>query len=79
MNKTKPYLNICIGDFIKEELEVRNWSEEMFADIVGLSIITVRKLLNSEQIITNEIAKILSSVFGQSTQYWINLSKGVKR
>ncbi|VAX34646.1 Antitoxin HigA / unknown domain [hydrothermal vent metagenome] len=71
--KYKPFLNIGPGEFVKEELEARNWRQEDLASILGVSLKSVNKLIQNKQSITIEMAKLLSRAFGQSPQYWINL------
>jgi HTH-type transcriptional regulator/antitoxin HigA len=66
-------LNIGPGAFIKEELEVRNWTQEDLAEILGLSLNSVSKLMMNKRAITIDTAGLLSKAFGQSPQYWINL------
>ncbi len=73
MIKYKPFLNISPGDFLKEELKTCGWRDEDFAEILGMSLESVNKLIQNEQSITIETAKLLSEVFGQSPQYWMNL------
>jgi HTH-type transcriptional regulator/antitoxin HigA len=72
-NKYIPFLNIGPGEFIKEELETRNWKQEDLAEILGMSLKSVNKLIMNKQAITTVTAKLLSRVFGQSPQYWMNL------
>jgi len=72
VKELKPFLNIGPGEFIKEELEARNWRQEDFAYIIGRSPKEVSKLVKNKRI-TIETAKLLSKAFGQSPQYWINL------
>jgi len=71
--KYKPFLNIGPGEFVKEELEARNWRQEDLASILGVSLKSVNKLIQNKQSITIDMAKLLSRAFGQSPQYWINL------
>lgn len=71
--KRKPFLNIGPGEFIKEEIEFRNWKQEDLADILGVSLKSVNQLIKNKQSITIEMARLLSKAFGQSPQYWINL------
>lgn len=68
-----PYMNIGPGEFIKEELEARNWIQEDLAEILGMSKKSVNQLIKNKQSITIETANLLSKAFGQSPQYWINL------
>lgn len=69
----KPRLNIGPGEFIKEELESRNWRQEDLAEILGISLKSVNKLIKNKQSISIETARLLSKAFGQSPQYWMNL------
>lgn len=69
MEKLKPYLNISPDRFVEEELEVRKWSREKFAEILGLTKREVDLILSNKQRITETTAKLLSEVFGQSEQY----------
>ena len=68
-----PYINIGPGEFIKEELDIRNWKQGDLAEILGISLKSVNKLMKNKQAITIETAKLLSKAFGQSPQYWANL------
>ena len=76
--KDTPHINIGPGEFIKEELEVRNWRQEDLAEILGISLKTVNQLIKNKQTITIETAKLLSKAFGQSPQYWINLDSNYR-
>jgi len=78
MAKIKPYINIGPGEFIKEEMETRNWTNEDLAQVLGLNPKTVSELLNNKQRITIDTAKILSQAFGQSPQYWLNLDNNYR-
>jgi len=69
----KPYLNLGPGEFIREELEVRDWRQEDLAEILKMSLKSVNKLLQNKQAITLETARLFHKAFGQSPQYWINL------
>ncbi len=73
VNKNNPFMNIGPGEFIKEELEARNWRQEDLASILGISLKSVNKIIMNKQAITIDIAKLLNKAFGQSAQYWINL------
>ncbi|MCC7211404.1 MAG: addiction module antidote protein, HigA family [Candidatus Brocadia sp.] len=73
VTKYKPFLNIGPGEFIKEELESRNWRQEDLAEILGISLKSVNKLIMNKQSVTIETARLLSKAFGQSPQYWMNL------
>ena len=69
----KPFFNPAPSDFIKEQMEVRDWTQEDLADVLGLSIQTVNKLLKNKSSITVDVAKSLGKAFDQTPQYWLNL------
>ncbi len=78
MAKYVPYINIGPGEFIKEEMEIRNWTNEDLAQVLGLSPKTISEVLNNKQRITINTAKILGKAFGQSPQYWLNLDNNYR-
>jgi HTH-type transcriptional regulator/antitoxin HigA len=61
------------GDFIKEELEARDWSQADLAEIMGRSAKEVSDLVSGKRAISLGIAKELGAAFGTSAQYWVNL------
>lgn len=61
------------GDFLKEELEARNWSQVELAEIIGRQPYVVNELIMGKRPITPEIAKALGEAFNTSAQYWMNL------
>lgn len=73
LNKIKPYKNIGAGAHIQELMEIRDWTQQDLADVLGVSAKHVNKLLNDEQPITLNMAKLLGEAFDLSPQYWINL------
>ena len=46
MGESKPFINIGPGDIIRDELEARGWSQETFAEILGISNPHVNKMIN---------------------------------
>ncbi len=61
------------GDFIRDELEYRGWTQEDLAVILELDPKHISFILNNKQPLTFEVAQALGKIFGQSTQYWVNL------
>jgi HTH-type transcriptional regulator / antitoxin HigA len=72
-SELRPHILVGPGDYIEEQLEVRGWTQQDFADIIGVSIQTVNKLLKNKTNITTHIATALAEAFEQSAQYWLNL------
>ena len=61
------------GDFLKEEMEARNWTQNDLSKILGKSNRLVNELINAKRAITPETAKVLADAFGTSAIYWMNL------
>ena len=61
------------GDFIREELEERNWTQEDLAAILGRPLRLVNEVISGKHGITPETATGLAAAFGTSPQLWLNL------
>lgn len=61
------------GEFLKEELESRGWSQVELAEILSRPPRVVNEIIAGKRAITPETAKGFSAAFGQSAQYWMNL------
>lgn len=61
------------GEFIKEELQARNWSQVELAEIIGRNPNMVNELVMGKRSVTPGTAKALGDAFGTSAQYWMNL------
>lgn len=73
LNKVRPYKNIGPGAHIQELMDIRDWTQQDLADVLGVSTKHVNKLLNDEQSITLNMAKLLGEAFDLTPQLWINL------
>src|SRR5712692_4355562 len=61
------------GEFIKEELEARGWTQADLAEILGRSARLVSEIVGGKRAISPETAKGLGDAFGTSAQFWMNL------
>ena len=61
------------GDFIREELEARHWTQKDLASVIGRPIQAVNEIINGRKSITAETAKQLAAAFGTSAELWLNL------
>ncbi|MBN1184219.1 MAG: ImmA/IrrE family metallo-endopeptidase [Bacteroidales bacterium] len=66
------------GYFIREQMELRQWTQEDMASVLGVTIKHVNKILTEKQPITLEMARIFAEVFNTSAQYWINHDTGYR-
>jgi HTH-type transcriptional regulator/antitoxin HigA len=61
------------GEFLRDELEERGWSQVEFADILGRSANLVSDIITGKRGITPETAKDLGAALGTSAELWMNL------
>jgi HTH-type transcriptional regulator/antitoxin HigA len=61
------------GEFLKDELEARSWSQVEFAEIIGRPARLVNEIIAGKRAITPETAVQLSDSLGTSAELWLNL------
>ena len=61
------------GEFIREELEERGWTQEDLAEILGRPLRLVNEIIMGKRGITPETANGIAAAFGTSAQFWMNL------
>jgi HTH-type transcriptional regulator/antitoxin HigA len=66
------------GEFIKEELEAREWTQTDLAEILGRPIRLVNELIAGKKQITPETAKGLGEAFGTGAMFWMNLESAYR-
>lgn len=61
------------GEFIKDELDARGWSQTDLAYILGVPVAAVNQLVSSKRGISAEMAKALGNAFDTSADLFANL------
>lgn len=61
------------GEYIKDEIDARGWSQDDLASIMNCSRQTVMRLINGTSGVTAETALALSGAFGTSAEMWMDL------
>lgn len=61
------------GEFIREELDARGWSQVRFAHILGRPFQAVNQIVNGKKAITAQTAKEIGAAFGTGPEVWMNL------
>jgi HTH-type transcriptional regulator/antitoxin HigA len=61
------------GEFIKDELEARDWTQDVLAEITGIPAPVISNLIKGKRAISTDIAVGLAAAFGTTAQFWMNL------
>jgi len=61
------------GDFVREELDARGWTQSDLAEILGRPVKTIGQVISGRKAVTPETAKGLAAAFGTSAELWMNL------
>jgi HTH-type transcriptional regulator/antitoxin HigA len=61
------------GEYIREELEARGWTQSKLAEILGRPFQTINAIVNGKKEITPRTAVELGAAFGTSAEVWLNL------
>lgn len=59
------------GDFIRDELEARGWTQADLARVLDRPLPTVNRILNGKHAVLPEMAIALSMAFGNEAQEWM--------
>lgn len=73
MNDMRPAEVFPPGEFLRDELEARGWTQDEFAKIVGRPAKAVNEIIQGKKRITPETAMDLAAALGTSAQLWMNL------
>jgi len=61
------------GEFLRDELEARGWTQADLAKILGRPRRLISEIIDGKRAITAEIAWGLGEAFGIDPQFWLNL------
>lgn len=61
------------GEFLREELEARGWTQLDLAEIIDVTPQHVNDIIKGKASITPEMATALGTAFGVDPRYWLNL------
>ena len=61
------------GEFLREELEARNWSQTELAEIIGRPVRLINEIIAGKKAITPETAIQLGESLGTGPEVWMNL------
>ncbi|MGA7238219.1 MAG: HigA family addiction module antitoxin [Bryobacteraceae bacterium] len=61
------------GEYIREEIEARGWTQLDLAEILGRPPQAISEIVTGKRSITPDMAQALGDAFGTSAQLWLNL------
>ena len=61
------------GEYIREEIDARGWTQLDLAEILGRPPQAVSEIITGKRSITPDMARALGDAFGTSAQLWLNL------
>ena len=73
MATRRPAEAVSPGEFLRDELEARGWTQADLAEIMGRPPSMIAQLVAGKRGITPETARGLSAAFGTSAEFWMNL------
>ncbi len=66
------------GEFIRDELKARNWTQRDLANILGRPLKSVNHIMSGKTSITTKTAQELAAAFGTSPELWLNLENAYR-
>lgn len=66
------------GEFIRDELDARNWTQEDLKEILGRPLRTVNQIIAGKKAITPQTAQELAAAFGTTAELWLNLENAYR-
>jgi HTH-type transcriptional regulator / antitoxin HigA len=76
VNIRTPVQVLSPGEFLREELECRGWSQAELAEILARPPRLISEIIAGKRAITPETAKGLEAALGTSAELWMNLEAG---
>jgi len=59
--------------FIREQMELRGWTESTYSNISGFTLLEVQCMLRDELTMTFDHAQVLGMTFNTTARYWMNI------
>ena len=66
------------GEFVKDELEARGWTQADLAEIMGRPVQAISEIIAGKKAVTPETAQGLAAAFGTSAELWLNLESAYR-
>src|SRR5262245_4573371 len=73
MSDFKPAEVFPPGEFLRDELDARGWTQTEFAEIIGRPPRLINEIIAAKRSITPETAQDFAAALGTNAQFWMNL------
>ena len=73
-----PHKPLPPGDFIREELQRRNWTQADLAMIIDRPLPAINEILQSKRALNYETAVALAAAFNTKPEYWMDLERNYR-
>lgn len=71
--KFKPAEVFPPGEYLRDELHARGWTQSDLAKVIGRPLQVVNEIVKGKKRITAETAKAIALAFGTSPELWLNM------
>ncbi len=61
------------GEFVRDELEARGWSQRDFAEITGRPLTLINEVINGKRGVSTETAVVFGEAFDTGPEFWLSL------
>lgn len=78
MSDRRPAEGFPPGEYLKDELEERGWTQEEFAAIIGRPAAVVNQIISGKRGISPETASEIGAALGTTAMYWMNLESAYR-
>ena len=66
------------GEFLRDELKARGWTQSQFATIIGRPLQVISEIINGRKRITERTALQIAAALGTSARVWLNLENNYR-
>ncbi len=78
MSSRRPAEVFPPGQFLREEMEERGWTQAVLSEIIGRPTQVVNEIIAGKKAITTDTAVELGSAFDTGPEFWLNLEQAYK-
>src|SRR4051812_41633368 len=66
------------GEYIRDLLEERNWTQADLAEVLGRPVQAINEIIVGKKAITPDTAQALGEAFGTGPDFWLNLESAYR-